>query len=60
MREPLLRVKDVAAALAVSPRTVWRLVSAGRLPQPIRLGPRTCRWRWGDIERVLDNAEPRR
>ncbi|GAB6167486.1 hypothetical protein JCM19992_34860 [Thermostilla marina] len=56
----LLTVKDVATALAVSPRTVWRWVSAGRLPQPIRLAPRTVRWRRQDIEAALHGKEVER
>ena len=40
---PMWTVKDVAELLKVSQRHVWRLRSAGKLPQPIRIG-RAVRW----------------
>jgi len=49
----LLSIRDVAALLAVHPRTIWRLVATGVLPPPVRLGRRTLRWRLSDIERAL-------
>ncbi len=48
----LLSVKQVADLLAMSSRTVWRLVSAGELPQPVRIG-RAARWRQEDIEEFV-------
>ncbi len=44
----LLTVKDVAAALKISPRQCWKLLSCGRLPAPVRLS-RSVRWRAADI-----------
>lgn len=50
----LLTVDGVAYALAVSPRTVWRLVSTGHLPGPIRLpGIKGTRWLRTDVERFV-------
>jgi excisionase family DNA binding protein len=51
----LLRDRGVAAVLDISVRTVWKLVAAGALPAPIRLG-RSTRWRTADIERWLAAA----
>lgn len=34
----LLTVNGVAKMLACSPRTVYRLVDAGRIPQPVKIG----------------------
>lgn len=46
---PLLLTADMLATqLQVSKRTLWRLRSAGLLPQPVRLGG-TVRWRASDI-----------
>ncbi len=45
----MIDVTEVATILSVSTRTVWRLVSSGELPQPIRFG-RNVRWRTSDIE----------
>jgi len=34
----MVTIDGVAAMLACSPRTVYRLVDAGRIPRPVRLG----------------------
>lgn len=48
--EPLyISVYQVSARLGVSRATVWRWASAGLLPQPIKLGPNTTRWRLSDL-----------
>ncbi len=48
----LLTVRDVADKWKISTRHVWKLVSSGRLPQPVRLG-RSVRWRESDIEKFV-------
>ncbi len=53
MEPRLLKVSDVARALAVSTRTVWRLVSAGELPPPQKIGKRLRRWKSTDIENYI-------
>lgn len=45
----LLTAKDVSARLRISQRQVWKLYSAARLPEPVRLG-RCVRWRQADID----------
>lgn len=55
----LLTVKDVAKALRVSPRQVWKLSSSGRLPAPVRLS-RSVRWRSADIKRWVELGCPNR
>lgn len=37
----------------MSRSTEWRLIRAGVLPEPIRLGHRSHFWRLGDLRRVL-------
>ena len=49
----LITVDHVAELLAIHPRSVWRLVSARQLPEPIRLTSRITRWRHADIQRFL-------
>jgi predicted DNA-binding transcriptional regulator AlpA len=44
----LITASKLAALLEVSTRTLWRLRSAGRLPEPVRLGG-AVRWRRDDI-----------
>lgn len=44
----LLTVAEVAAILAVSVRTVWRLNSGGQLPEAVSIGS-SKRWRRDEI-----------
>lgn len=55
----LLTARDVAFRLNVSERTVWRMLSAGRLPQPVRYSKRLVRWRVHDIEAYILSLDPR-
>jgi excisionase family DNA binding protein len=48
----LLDVQAVARLLACSPRHVYRLSDAGRMPPPVRLGA-LVRWRRQDIDAWL-------
>lgn len=43
MSESLLDVKTLANVLGVSPRTIWNMRDAGRVPEPVKVG-RLCRW----------------
>jgi predicted DNA-binding transcriptional regulator AlpA len=51
-----VRLPVVAALNGISDPTVWRWVKAGRLPQPVKLGPNTTGWRVGDLRRALVEA----
>ena len=51
-----MSVKDVADALAVSERTVWRLAAVGEIPQPMSIG-RLKRWRRSTLEAWLARQE---
>ncbi len=39
----MLTVSDLADYLAISRRQVWRLLSSGKLPSPVRIGG-SVRW----------------
>ncbi len=53
----LLSVDEVGQMLRMSPRTVWRRVSGGEIPEPIKVGGST-RWRRTDIQAMIDLLEP--
>jgi prophage regulatory protein len=53
----LLRLADVRELLGISRSTVYKLLSVGRFPKPIRLGPRIVRWRLEAIESWRDRRE---
>jgi excisionase family DNA binding protein len=54
----LLRVEDVADRLSVSPKTVRRLVAAGRL-QAVQIGA-AVRFSEAGLQRFIDSASARR
>ena len=54
----LLAVKQLAAMLGIHERTCWRLAAMaeagqGDFPRPLRIGPKTVRWRLADVEAYL-------
>ena len=51
----LLDVKAVAELLGCSPRTVYRLADADRMPRPVKLGA-LVRWRRGEILDWIDGG----
>ena len=59
MSTQLMMAREVARALAVGDRTVWKLVSAARIPKPVRIG-RCVRWRTDDIASWIDAGCPAR
>jgi predicted DNA-binding transcriptional regulator AlpA len=52
----LLNIKQVAYRLAISERSVYRLLKAGSLARPVRVGPRSPRWRLADIAAFIEAA----
>lgn len=56
--EPLLVTSaEVARLLNVSTRTLWRQLSAGQIPQPVRFGG-TVRWRVNEIKNWIAEGCP--
>lgn len=51
----LLDVRKVASMLGCSPRHVYRLFDAGRLPRPVRLGT-LVRWRRAELASWIDDG----
>jgi len=52
----MMTVKQVAEALGVSERSVWRWSATGILPPPVRIGA-TRRWREETIRRWVERRE---
>jgi predicted DNA-binding transcriptional regulator AlpA len=52
----LLKADDVARLIAVSTRTLWRLVRAGQFPRPIYVGG-SSRWRQVDVESWVQSQD---
>jgi prophage regulatory protein len=53
----LIAVDDLARILDVSTRTVWRLLSAGKIVRPVRLGG-AVRWRYTEVRHWIDQRCP--
>lgn len=56
-RPLLISSADLALKLSVSERHIWRLVSTGKLPQPVRLGG-SSRWNVRLIEEWIESGCP--
>jgi predicted DNA-binding transcriptional regulator AlpA len=57
-REPLLvSVDELAMILKISPRSVWRLLSAGKMVEPVRIGG-AVRWRFHEVKNWIDQGCP--
>lgn len=53
----MLGVGDVAKMLKCSPRTVYRLADAGRIPRPVKLGA-LVRWNREAVEQWIAGGCP--
>lgn len=53
----LLKDSEVARRLGVSRRQVWKLLAAGKLPEPVRVGG-SVRWREADIDAWIEAGCP--
>ena len=53
----LIDVKELSRLLAVSPRTIWRMQSHGKLLPPIRVGG-SVRWRAKDVVQWIEAGCP--
>ena len=51
----LIPAGSLAKMLQVSTRTVWRLLSAGQLPEPVRIGG-SVRWKLNEIKLWIDGG----
>ena len=54
--DSLLTDNEVAKILKTSRSSVWRLTKTGKLPQPIKIGTNTTRWRLTAIQAAMNAA----
>ncbi len=54
----LISAEELAKLMQVSERTLWRLLSAGKVPQPVRIG-RNTRWRYAEVCEWIEKGCPR-
>lgn len=60
----LLRLRDIVGdkkrgekgLIQMSKSSWWMGVRAGRLPQPVKLGPRTTAWKESDIRKLIEQG----
>jgi excisionase family DNA binding protein len=53
----LLTAGQAGRYIGVSVRTLWRLVSAKQLPEPLHVG-RAARWRRADLDAAITGWQP--
>ena len=53
----MITARQLAVLLQVSTRQVWRMLSAGRVPKPIRVGG-IVRWRMAEVENWIAEGCP--
>jgi excisionase family DNA binding protein len=53
----LISAEELAKLMQVSERTLWRLLSAGKVPQPVRIG-RNTRWRYAEVREWIEKGCP--
>lgn len=56
-KDRLLTAAQVAARLVLSVRTLWRMVAAGKFPQPVRYNRKLVRWKEADVSRYIKELE---
>ncbi len=55
----VIGVEEFAQLMGVTPRTIWRWDSTGKVPEPVRVGG-AVRWRLADIMKWIDAGCPER
>jgi predicted DNA-binding transcriptional regulator AlpA len=53
----LINAEELARMIDVSERTLWRLLSGRKLPQPVRIG-RNTRWRLAEVTEWIERGCP--
>jgi excisionase family DNA binding protein len=51
----LIDCHEVAEMMGIGVSTVWAWAKAGRIPQPIRFGTRTTRWKTAELLEFIES-----
>jgi prophage regulatory protein len=53
----VVRMSRLVEMIGLSRSTIWKLLSEGKFPNPIRLGSRSIAWRIKDVEDWLESRQ---
>lgn len=53
----ILRIRQAAAYLGITNKTLYSWVKDGRLPEPIRLSPRVVGWKKSDLDSFIESCK---
>ena len=53
----VVRMSRLVEMIGLSRSTIWKLLSEGKFPNPIRLGSRSRAWRIKDVEDWLESRQ---
>jgi excisionase family DNA binding protein len=56
----MLTPKQFAKRLSISVSQFWKMLSAGKIPAPVRLGERILRWSSEEVSKWIDAGCPNR
>ena len=52
-----VRLKTICHLYGISPATIWRAVSQGRIPKPVKFTPRSSAWNVGELRASLSQLK---
>ena len=55
--ESLLRLPQVEAVVGLKKSKIYSLLQAGQVPAPVRLGPRSVRWKGSAVRAWIDGLK---
>ena len=55
--ESLLRLPQVEAMVGMKKSKIYSLLQAGQFPAPVRLGPRSVRWKGSAVRAWIDGLK---
>lgn len=53
--EKLLRLADVETVVGLKKSSLYNLINQGKFPRPVKLGKRSVRWRYSDLQKFISH-----